>query len=124
MNSSGGIDQFWLRGNLRITPLQQIEILKKLYENNLPFSERTFSIVKKIMIEEDTLGYVLRAKTGWADQPGLDIGWYVGYIEKNNKVYIFATCIQCSDTTNSNFAKSRKLITRKILAQLNIIPEL
>ena len=124
MDISGGIDQFWLKGNLRISPLQQIEILKKLYENKLPFSERTFSIVKKIMIEEDTLGYVLRAKTGWADQPGLDIGWYVGYIEKENKVYFFATCIQCTNTRNPNFAKSRKLITRKILAKLNIISEL
>ena len=38
---SGGIDQFWLSGKLRITAHQQIEFLRRLQANDLPFSERT-----------------------------------------------------------------------------------
>lgn len=124
MDISGGIDQFWLKGNLRITPLEQIDMLKQLHENKLPFSERTFLIVKKVMVEEDTLGYILRAKTGWGEQNNMDIGWYIGYIEKDSNLYFFATCVQCTNTANPYFAKSRKLITRKILANLGIIPQI
>jgi beta-lactamase class D OXA-48 len=32
---SGGVDHFWLDGPLRITAVQQIEFLKKLYLNQL-----------------------------------------------------------------------------------------
>jgi beta-lactamase class D len=38
---SGGIDQFWLEGGLRMTSQQQIELLVGLYRNKLPFSQRT-----------------------------------------------------------------------------------
>lgn len=33
------IDQFWLKGELRITPQAQIEFLRRLYRGDLPFSE-------------------------------------------------------------------------------------
>jgi beta-lactamase class D len=43
------IDQFWLKGELRITPQAQIEFLRRLYRGDLPFSERSMAIVKDIM---------------------------------------------------------------------------
>lgn len=46
-DTTGGIDKFWLEGGLRISPEQQIDFLKKLHDNKLPFSERTANIVKK-----------------------------------------------------------------------------
>lgn len=120
-DTSGGIDQFWLSGGLRITPKQQIDFLVRLHDNQLPFSDRTVGIVKKIMIEEDTLGYVLRAKTGWGMQGSEDIGWYVGYIEKAGKVYYFANCIQCSDAQNARFGEARTAIAKGILKELGVI---
>jgi hypothetical protein len=35
---AGGIDRFWLTGALRITPLEQIDFLRRLDENKLPIS--------------------------------------------------------------------------------------
>lgn len=119
-DTSGGIDAFWLTGGLRISPEQQIDFLKRLYNNQLPFSKRTTDIVKKIMITDDTLGYTLRAKTGWGDQDNKNIGWYVGYIETNGNVYFFANCIQ-SDRDNNDFAQARKEIVYQILENLNLI---
>lgn len=52
------------------------------------------------MIAKDTLEYVVRAKTGWSDEEKRIIGWYIGYIEKNN-VYYFANCIQSPDLDNT-----------------------
>ncbi len=87
IGSPDAIDSFWLEGELRITPQQQIEFLQRLYRNELPFSEEAIAIVKDIMIVERTPNYTLRAKSGWAgfgesDQP--QIGWYVGYLEQGD----------------------------------------
>ncbi len=119
-DTSGGIDKFWLTGGLRISPEQQIDFLKRLHDEKLPFSKRTMKIVKKIIIAKDTLDYVVRAKTGWGSENNKDIGWYVGYIETKNKVYYFANCIQSADINNKDFAQSRIEIVYQILDELEL----
>lgn len=118
---AGGIDRFWLSGGLRISPEQQIDFLQRLHDNKLPFSQRSMNIVKKIMIAKDTLNYVVRAKTGWGNQDGQEIGWYVGYIETKGNVYYFSNCIQTKDANNKDFAKARIDIIYLILNDLKII---
>jgi beta-lactamase class D len=119
-DTSGGIDKFWLSGGLRISPEQQIDFLKRLHDNRLPFSQHSMDIVKKIMIAKDTLDYVVRAKTGWGGQDSKDIGWYVGYIETKDNVYFFVNCIQSADFNNKDFANSRIDIVYLILDDLKV----
>jgi len=120
-DTSGGIDKFWLTGGLRISPEQQINLLRKLHDNQLPFSQRTIDIVKNIMIEKDTMNYVLRSKTGWGEEGKTNIGWYVGYIEKEGNVYYFANCIQTNAIQEKSFLAARKLIVENILKELKVI---
>jgi beta-lactamase class D len=122
MDISGGIDQFWLTGNLKISQFQQIEFLVKLYKDELPVSARSMKITKEIMLNEDTLGYVLRAKTGWGDMGKQSIGWWVGWVEKEGNAYFFATNIESMDPPEI-FAAARKTITRNILVELGILPK-
>jgi beta-lactamase class D len=79
-------------------------------------------IVKDIMIARDTLGVLLRAKTGWSEQDGKQIGWYVGYLEKKGNVYFFSNFLQSSDSSIPDFAGARIVITYKILADLALVP--
>jgi beta-lactamase class D len=122
-NTSGGIDGFWLTGGLRVTPEQQIDFLRRLKHDKVPFSQRSIDIVKKIMVAKDTLNYVVRAKTGWGDEPKRIVGWYVGYIEKNNNVYYFANCIQSTNSEIPGFGRARIAITYKILNDLQVTKE-
>jgi len=122
-DTSGGLDLFWLKGGLKITPEQQIQFLRKLHDNKLPFSQRSMDIVKKIMIAKDTLGYVIRSKTGLDDRKDRLVGWYVGYIEKDNNVYYFSNCIQSNDINNNNIPAARKAISIQILNELKITNE-
>lgn len=120
-DTTGGVDLFWLKGGLRISPEQQIDFLRRFNNYKLPFTKPTIDIVKNIMIVEDTLGYVLRAKTGWADnETEPSIGWYVGYVETKDNTYYFANCIQTKDFDK---AKARIDITYQILRDLGIIPK-
>jgi beta-lactamase class D len=112
------IDKFWLEGPLQITPKQQIEFLQKLYSRKLPFSSRSFNLLKDIMIVEQTPNYTLRGKTGWVDELNPNIGWFVGYLEQNNKVYFFATNI---DMPSPKLAKSRIEVTRRCLQMLGLL---
>jgi beta-lactamase class D len=111
---SGGIDMFWLTGGMRITPKEQVDFLIKLYRNDLPFSQRTIDIVKDIMIFEKTDEYVWRAKTGWAMQ----IGWFVGYVERDDEVYFFANNI---DILKAEDREARIQVSRSILQELKLI---
>jgi beta-lactamase class D len=114
------IDSFWLNGELRITPLQQIQFLRRLYTNELPFSARSISIVKDIMVVEQTPDYTIRAKTGLVggDNKAKQVGWYVGYLEKGENAYFFATNI---DIRNPKDLANRKELTRRCLKTLSLL---
>lgn len=118
-NISGGIDRFWLDGGIRISADEQIEMLIKLYHNELKFSQRSMNIAKQIMIYEENDEYTIRAKTGWAIRVEDQIGWFVGYVEKENNVYFFATNLQSKEPEDG--FKSRTEITYKVLKALKII---
>lgn len=117
--TTGGIDGFWLWGGLRISPVQQIDFLRRLHHNQLPFSAGTLQTVKSIMVSKDTAEYVVRSKTGWGKQEGQNIGWYVGYVTTKDNVYYFANCTQAT-ASNPDFGKARLDIAHKILEELKV----
>ena len=121
MDISGGIDQFWLRGGLRIYQEEQIGFLRKLYAENLHFSDRTMEIVRRIIILKDTTAYTLRGKTGWGEQGGRNFGWFVGYLEQKGNVYFFATNIEAPEPPPDSFGLARRGITEDILRSLGLL---
>lgn len=116
---SGEIDKFWLEGPLKISAIEEVNFLRKLYNDNLPLSTRSKNIVKKIMIAENGNGYTLRAKTGWAERASPQIGWWVGWIEHGTDVHFFALNIDIRDAST---LPEREKITRQILNSESIIP--
>jgi len=84
--TGSNVSTFWLNGDIKISAIEQINFLKKLYKNELPFEQKHINITKKILIVKDTKNYTIRAKTGWSGK----IGWYIGYVEVKNKVWFFA----------------------------------
>jgi beta-lactamase class D len=81
-----------------------VEFLKRLYQNDLPFSRRSMDIVKDMMVLEDADPYPLRGKTGSGRMPSQYIGWFVGYEELEGNVIFFALNI----TSSSSEAKGSK----------------
>jgi beta-lactamase class D len=112
------IDRFWLEGPLQITAEQQIEFLQRLYQGELPFSERSINLVKDMMILEQTPSYTLRGKTGWTTSTTPNNGWLVGYLEQNENVYFFATNI---DLRSAEDAPLRMEVTRRCLQALGVL---
>jgi beta-lactamase class D len=116
-----GVD-FWNFGPFGISPVNQITFLKDLYEEKLPFSKRNIQIVKQIMLAEKTENYTIYAKTGWTRFNAVDVGWWVGYVEKKDNVYFFATRVsKPRSTPHPNFGPCRKEITKAVLTQMQVI---
>lgn len=109
-----GIDQFWLTGDLRITPLEQVQFLDKFARGQLPFAKTAIAKVKQMLIEDQDEEYTLRAKTGWADF-GIPVGWYVGYLEVQDDMFIFVNNIEITENKD---ALARKAITREIIGKM------
>lgn len=118
------IDTFWLAGDSRISPLQQIDFLRRLYREELPFRHENQQAVKQIMLLEEGSGYKLYGKTGWAQPDGRNIGWFVGWVETEKGVYIFANNVenkQAQDDENQLFQRCRREIAMEILQREGII---
>jgi beta-lactamase class D len=94
----GAIDTFWLEGELRITAVQQIAFLEKLFKEELPVSKRSMEIVKEIIILEQNDMGTLRGKTGAVRVGDKDrFGWLVGWLERRGEAYIFAMNLTARD---------------------------
>ncbi|WP_286394950.1 class D beta-lactamase [Pseudanabaena mucicola] len=116
------VDTFWLKGKLRISPEEQIKFLVMLYKENLPFAPAVMQTVKDIMVIDRQEHYTLRGKTGWGrDVDGMkNIGWYVGYLERDHNVYFYTLNIVNQDS-NFSMISTRKKILFDALKDLQLI---
>lgn len=116
---STSIDLFWLEGDSRISPSQQIDFLARFYRSELPISQRTESIMKRLMVMKETEEYKLSGKTGWSIRNGNNNGWFVGYLEMGGEVYFFATNVIPQEQFNMGFfAMIRTKVTMEALRTL------
>jgi beta-lactamase class D len=91
-NIGGGIDQFWLTGDLRIDPVQQIDFVDRLRRGVLPVSKRSQDLVRDILPVTKVGDAVIRAKSGLlgAEIGKPSLGWLVGWVEKGSANTVFA----------------------------------
>lgn len=111
------VDLFWLNGELKISAMEQIEFLKKVNDYSVPYRRDHVDSVKLMMLDEQTSGYSIHAKSGWAASP-LNVGWYVGYIAKGSEQWLFAMNMQMH---RPGQAELRKKIMIQSLQILEII---
>jgi beta-lactamase class D len=105
---------FWLDGDLKISPMEQIEFLKKVYSEGLPFQQSSYEILKRIMIVDQTPTCTIRAKTGWAQRVSPEIGWFVGCVEAKDKVWLFATNIEIKKPEDARYRQEITLEALKL----------
>lgn len=119
---TSNIDVFWLEGNSRISPRQELDFISRLYNGMLPISERTNQIMKRMMVMEETPSYKLSGKTGWVVRDGFNIGWFVAYLEKEGQPYFVVVNMEPKKGFDMQlFAKTRKEIAMKAFKTLGII---
>jgi len=102
---SGGIADYWMESSLRISPLEQVNLLKSFYENDTIFKTEHVNALKDVLRLAEKDGAVLSGKTGTGSVNGKVVnGWFVGYVENSGRTFIFATNIQGKDDAGSSTA--------------------
>ena len=117
---SGGVDTFWLSGNLSISADEQVAFLQRLYRNELPFRLEHQRLVKDVMIVEAGRTWVLRAKTGWAARAKPRVGWWVGWVEWPDGPVFFALNIEMPNDADD--LPKREAIAREVLKSIGALP--
>ena len=115
------IDSFWIDNSLKVTPDQQLGLIKRLYFHELPFFKSYQEIVKRAMLFENNANYRLGYKTGWGtSEKGHAIGWIVGWIEENKHPYFFVLNIESTDK-NFDMVTVRMKMLKAILKELGFL---
>jgi beta-lactamase class D len=119
-NIGGGIDQFWLTGDLRIDPVQQVDFVDRLRRGVLPISKRSQELVRDILPVTSVGDATIRAKSGLlgAELGKPSLGWMVGWAEKGHAQTVFALNMDCRE---SRHIADRTKLTQQCLADIGAI---
>ena len=118
---SSGLTTFWLGGSLRISPIEQLTFLRRLYDAELPVPDRVMRAVMDILIQPDGFivnaageqpfdapwpsGTQVSAKTGsttFGDHRA--VRWIVGHVQRRDRAWIFVSCVTGADDIDSTAA--------------------
>jgi beta-lactamase class D len=121
----GGVDSFWLEGDLRISPREQVVFLQQFHEGTLGVAARSTEILKDIMILDTDPHYVLRGKTGTADvTPSRELAWLVGYLESEGSVRYFALNMEGEEVWERwGPPLARRQLVISLFRELGMLPE-
>lgn len=116
----GGIERFWLDGALRISALEQLRFLQRLYRNQLPFRLEHQRLVKDLIVVQAGPDWILRAKTGWQARLDPQVGWWVGWVDRPEGAVFFALNIFMPG--NMADLPKREAIARAVLRDIGALP--
>ena len=114
----GDISSYWINSALKISPVEQVEMLTKLYYNQFGFTPENIKAVKDSIRLYSMDEGILSGKTGTEEIDGLNTsGWFIGYVERDSHTYFFATNIQSDKLASGPLATE---LTFSILSDLNL----
>lgn len=111
INPLPDLNGFWLGSSLKISPIEQVQVLKKIFEGESIYSDKDVAILTEIMVvsEEQKTIY---GKTG----SGLSgEAWFVGFSEENGDRKYFAIYLNDDTQQNSISGNAAKKIVFDIL---------
>lgn len=113
INPTEELNGFWLDSSLKISPLEQVEVLSKIFESNSIYNDENVAILKDIMLIDDSGEQKVYGKTG-SNSNGK--AWFVGFTEENgNNEYfaIYLDDVEQKELVSGNIAKEIALNMHK-----------
>jgi beta-lactamase class D len=117
-NIGGGIDQFWLTGDMRIDPVQQVDFIDRLRRGVLPVSKRSQDLARDIMPVTKAGDATIHAKSGLTGLDRGSLGWMVGWADKGDAPTVFALNMDCKEPRH---VADRMTLTQACLSDIGAI---
>ncbi len=98
----GKADPAWFHSSpLKISLKEQVNFISQMLHHQLPITNQAVAKTKAILFKQELAsGWKLFGKTGWSGSIGrndatvLEYGWFIGWIEKENRYFPFAYLIR------------------------------
>ena len=89
---SGGLANVWIRSSLKISPMEQVEFIRRMLSEELPLTQHAIEMTKGLLLIERGEEWSLFGKTGWSGSSkkvdGInEITWFLGWLEKEGRSY-------------------------------------
>lgn len=112
------VDNFWLVGPLKITPIEETQFAYQLAKQQLPFKVDVQKDVKDMLFIERRGDRKLYAKSGWGMDIDPQVGWKTGWVEDSSgKITAFSLNLEMMP---DDPIVERKQLTLDILDKLNL----
>ncbi|ESY71030.1 MULTISPECIES: class D beta-lactamase [Mesorhizobium] len=104
-----GLTYSWVNSSLKITPVEQVDFLRKLLARQLPVSAKAYDMTAAIIPTFQAGGWTVQGKTGStrlggdADKDKRSLGWFVGWAKKDGRQIVFARLVV--DATRTDMPK-------------------
>ena len=107
---AGDVREFWINGDLVVSPREQLVFLRRLFSGDLPIAPRHVATVTGALamptarisnasgLHDFPLGWppdtVVRAKTGNTSVAGERVSWLIGALESRKATYVFVSRVR------------------------------
>ena len=95
LNPSEDLNGFWLGSSLKISPLEQVNVMKEIFQGQTIYSDEQITILKNVMLYDEANQFSIYGKTGTNQNKE---GWYVGMAKKDNTDFYFAVYLYDGDS--------------------------
>lgn len=102
---TGGIKEYWAESSLKISPIEQTELLSGLLTNKWHFHKENIQMIRNSLYLMDINSGKLYGKTGSGMANGKNTnGWFIGFLEQDSNIYCFALNLQNSESASGSTA--------------------
>ena len=100
---NNGVTSSWMASSLQISPDEQVALLRKIVNRELPVSAHAYDVTSMLLkLPTETGGWQVYGKTGTAFPLGADgkedkahaYGWFVGWATRGERTVVFARLLQ------------------------------
>ena len=115
---SNNLSDYWQESTLKISPIEQVENLQHLFQNDYNFHQENVDLVRDSLKLSEYDNAILYGKTGTGNINGTNVnGWFIGAVETNGHLYYFALNIHGDHSSGTEAAA----ITHQILKEMHLI---
>lgn len=116
-NSNRALTGFWIESSLLISPVEQVEVMERIFCDNSAYSEETQAELKQVMLlpEIDGTDITIYGKTGMGKANGIVVdAWFTGFAESTTGKIYFCVRLGRSDGMNVSSQLAKEIATKVV----------
>ena len=106
-NNNPALTGFWIESSLLISPMEQVQVMERIFGENTDYSEETLEQLKQAMLlpgQKDT-NALIYGKTGMGKDQGVTVdAWFTGFADISEKRIFF--CVYLGRTDHQNVSST------------------